>query len=99
MAYRGSYRSTNWSDWHESKLRQQARELGGVDEEVRDAFLALPKNKLLDFFFYYERRYGSGARAYAEKAVFKWRTGNTRMSAQTTERLLQILPPFLGPTV
>ncbi len=99
MAYRGSYRSTNWSQWHESKLRQQQRELGGIDDEVREAFLSLPKNRLLDFFFYYERRYGNGARAYAEKAVLKWRTGNTRMSAQTTERLLQILPPFLGAPV
>jgi hypothetical protein len=99
MAYRGSYRSNNWSQWHESKLRQQQRELGGIDDEVREAFLALPKDSLLDFFFHYERRYGSGARAYAEKAVFKWRTGNIRMSAQTTERLLQILPPFLGAPV
>lgn len=66
---------------------------------MRDAFFGLSKNQLLNFFFHYERQFGSGARSYAEKAVMKWRTGSTRMSAQTTERLLQTLPPFLGTSV
>lgn len=99
MAYRRSYGSQDWSSWHASQLSGQAAALGGIDEDVRNAFLALNPSKLHDFFFYYERRYGEGARAYAEKAFEKWRTGSTRMSAQTTERLLQILPPFLGTQV
>lgn len=99
MAYRNSYGSRNWSSWHASKLSEQARTFGGVDEDVRKAFLALPQRQLEYFFFHYERKYGSGARAYAEKAFAKWKTGNTRISAQTTERLLHILPPFLGTQV
>ena len=73
--------------------------MGGIDEDVRAAFLGLSKYKLQDFFFHYEKRYGSGARVYAEKAFLKWQVGATRMSAQTTERLLQVLPPFLGTIV
>jgi len=99
MAYRGSYGSRDWSSWHSSQLGRQAATLGGIDDDVRKAFLALKPNELLNFFFHYEKRYGLGARTYAEKAFAKWKTGSTQMSAQTTERLLQVLPPFLGTQV
>ena len=96
MTYKRSYSSRNWNSWHASQLQRQARELGGIDDDVRNAFLGLTKSQLHDFFFHYERRYGASARSYAKQAFLRWQSGTTRMSAQTTERLLQILPPFLG---
>jgi hypothetical protein len=97
MAYRGSYR--DWSQWHTSKLQQQANLFGGVDEDIRAAFLGLSKSQLQNFLFHYEKKHGLSARSYAEQAFPAWKTGSTRMSAQTTERLLQLLPPFLGASV
>jgi hypothetical protein len=99
MAYRRTYGSRDWSSWHTSQLSKQAGTLGGIDEDVREAFLALKSSQLLNFFFHYEKRYGLGARSYAEQAFMKWKVGSTRMSAQTTDRLLQVLPPFLGTQV
>lgn len=100
MAYeRSSGYQRNWSQWHTSQLQQQSQLFGGVDDDIRSAFLGLNKNQLLNFLFHYEKKHGLTARLYAEQAFPAWRSGATRMSAQTTERLLQLLPPFLGSDV
>ena len=43
----------------------------------------------------YQRAHGVKARAYAEEAIPKWESGETRMSGMVASRLFRLLPPFM----
>ena len=72
---------------------------GGVDDDVRSAFLSLSGRELDRFLHIYGFHYGDSAESYAREAFLHWKSGKRQLSAQTLERLLQHLPPYLGPSM
>jgi hypothetical protein len=94
--FRGQYGHTNWSQWHQNKRSALSQRFGGIDDDVIEAFLSLDAERLYKFFDAYERKHGLKARKYARDTYHKWKEGKTQISAQTAERLLEILPPFLS---
>lgn len=70
--------------------------VGGFDRDVLDKFYTLTPDQLARLINIYEVEYGSGAAAYARKTFPEWRSGETRPSAQTINRLLDSLPQVLN---
>jgi len=68
----------------------------GIDDDVREFFFALDAFTLKLVFNVYEREFGGGARRYAEATFAKWRSGNVQMGGEISERLIGIVPEFLG---
>jgi len=98
VAYRPRYRrssSRSWGGYHTSQRAIVSAKYGGIDADVRAEFFNLRPSTLEEFFSGYRQKFGAPAAAYARKTYDSWRLGRTEPSAQTTERLLEILPPFL----
>ncbi len=68
----------------------------GVDEDIKRAFFNLDVKEKQKIFLHYKREYGQEARDYAEKTYKKWKSGEVRMSGMVADRLLAILPYYLG---
>jgi hypothetical protein len=69
--------------------------MGGLDEDVKSYFFALPASELKRILDAYEAAHGASAREYAEQAIPKWRTGRVTMSGMVAERLFGLLPRFM----
>lgn len=78
---------------HIEDARRLSHELGGTDEDVKRYFFSLPSSELASILTEYGRRYGSQAQEYASNTMYKWRTGQTKMSGIVAERLFNLLPP------
>jgi len=76
--------------------RQLTQKLGPVVPEIRDAFLNLNASSLEELFNQYRKQYGAKAAAYAAETLPKWRSGETKMSGQTAERIINLVPPYLS---
>jgi hypothetical protein len=86
MAWR-YYRHSTYS------LRDRLRwELGGSLNDVKKYFFGLTPQELQPILRSYGRKYGEGARCYAEKTIEKWKSNNVQMAGQTAERLFALLP-------
>lgn len=79
-----------------SKRRSLAARFGGIETDVERLFLNLPPAKLRIILRRYEERFGKGPCKYARQTYQKWKSGAVRMSGQTAERLLDLLPPLLS---
>lgn len=98
-SYRGYRRAWTGADWarhHKQQREQVSARFGGIDKDIEAAFLSLPTRKRNDLFCAYGKRYGPKPEAYARATYAKWRAGQVKMSGQTAERLLQLLPPRLS---
>lgn len=71
---------------------------GGALDAIRSAFLALDEDAFDALIEDYGQIHGAPAAAYARKAFPKWKSGETRLSGQTMERLVTLVPPFLEPS-
>lgn len=101
MAYRGRrhygpYYDTNWNEFHERRRAKVSAKYGGIDEDVQAAFFCLDSSTLVEFFKAYKSQYGPSAAAYARKTYSTWKSRDIEPSAETSERLLETLPPFLS---
>ncbi|OGW41542.1 MAG: hypothetical protein A2Y97_04885 [Nitrospirae bacterium RBG_13_39_12] len=94
--YRKYHRQTNWAAYHTNKRNQLTSLFAGIDQDIESIFLNLDKNALESIFRQYGRDYGDDAEKYARKTFPKWKNGTTKLSGQTAERLLNLLPPFLS---
>lgn len=101
MAYRnyGFRRRVPSYYWHNepSKATILERKFGGAAEEITRAFYAMEAFKMDALLGKYGQLYGDKAEAYARKTMPKWRSGEVKLSGQTMERLIQLVPPYLTP--
>lgn len=71
------------------------RRLGPIIGDIKKIFLNLHKESFEDLLIPYEKLYGTKARDYAAMAFPKWKSGQTKMSGQTAERILNLVPKYL----
>ena len=81
---------------HVRQYNELAARLGPIVNDVRQAFfnLSIADRKLL--LSEYRHKYGDKASKYAEDAFPYWKSGQRKMSGQTAERLLNLVPKYLS---
>ena len=95
--YYGRYRRyTDWGAYWASKRSQLSTALAGIDKDIEFIFLNLDNRALEAILAQYGRAFGDNAEKYARRTYPLWKKGATRLSGQTAERLLNLLPPFLS---
>lgn len=99
----GYYRRRSYRTWRTrgsytpSKYTVLARIFGSTIEDIRQAFLALEDDALDDLLKDYGVIHGAPAERYARNTFPNWKTGYTKLSGQTMERLVELVPPYLEP--
>ena len=95
--YYGRYRRyTDWGAHWASKRSQLSTAFAGIDKDIEFIFLNLDNRALEAILAQYGRAFGDNAEKYARRTYPLWKKGATRLSGQTAERLLNLLPPFLS---
>lgn len=103
MGYYGrrSYRSWRSRGWGgasaPSKFSVLQNLLGGAVGNIRSVFLNLDNDALEEILSDYGAIYGDSAERYAKNTFPKWKSGTTKLSGQTMERLVELVPPYLSP--
>jgi hypothetical protein len=93
-----SWRSRGWSKSGPSKYSALVYLFGRAVGEIRQAFLDLDDESGIDELFSdYGAMYGESAEKYARKTFSSWVSGKTKLSGQTMERLVELVPPYLAP--
>ena len=93
--YRRGYRRS-WGYRTLSKKKQLTIAFAGIDWDIEKIFLELDQPSLELLFERYGREYGARAEKYARKTYPNWQSGATQLSGNTSERLLNLVPPFLS---
>ena len=70
---------------------------GGAVADMRKVFLALDKDALDSLMSDYGSIHGDAAERYARKTYSSWKSGSTKLSGQTLERLIELIQPYLEP--
>lgn len=98
MGYRrfGRAPSFYWSN-PESKATKLKKQFGGAIEEISRAFYAMDSRNMSALLQRYGQLYGDNAEDYARRTMDKWRSGEVKLSGQTLERLIKLVPPYLSP--
>lgn len=100
------YRRRSYKSWRSrgygsgsspTKYSVLNRLLGQAVGKIRSAFLDLDEDALESLLIDYGAIHGKAAENYAKKAYPKWRSGATKLSGQTMERLVELVPPYLDP--
>ena len=94
MGYRG-WRYYNW-DRKPSKYSKLIQLFGKVVNDIRAEFFKFPNDALNELFLDYGSSYGDRAEAYARKTYPKWKSNKVKLSGQTMERLIELVPPYLS---
>lgn len=68
---------------------------GDAVEEIRRQFFKLDREALDELLLDYGEMHGRAAESYARATMPKWKTGSTKLSGQTMERLMELVPPYL----
>ena len=89
-----SRRSDNSSE--PSKYLALSNLFGHAVVEIRDAFLNLESDALDELFLDYGAIHGDSAERYARKTFSRWKGGSIKLSGQTMERLIELVPPYLS---
>ncbi len=69
--------------------------LGPAVTDVKKSFFNLSPSNLDQLLLIYKDEYGFKPYEYALQTIPKWKNGRTKMSGQTMERLLNLVPKFL----
>jgi hypothetical protein len=94
---RRSYRGWSGRSVGPSKYHELTRLFGGAVGAIQSAFLALDEEALDALLSDYGEIHGASPEAYARKAFPKWKSGAIKLSGQTMERLVTLVPPYLEP--
>lgn len=89
-------RRTYWGAYQTSQRSQLTYLFAGIDKDIESIFLNLDRVSRESIFEEYGAEYGNSAERYARNTYPKWKSGETKLSGQTAERLLNLLPPFLS---
>jgi hypothetical protein len=71
---------------------------GSAVSQIREAFENLDEDALDELFSDYGAIHGDAAEKYARKTSPRWASGAIKLSGQTMERLVELVPPYLEPT-
>ena len=100
MAYRRYRRRYSGIPAHVIKSQQDydrlQRLFGDAIADVKKAFFNLDPKTLDRLFTVYGQAHGSSAENYARETFSSWRSGQRGLAGQTMERLIELVPPFLG---
>jgi hypothetical protein len=106
MGYYGGYRGRSYRSWRSrgygankswnSKYAELTRLFGSVVDGIKTAFLALEEDGLDELLQDYGAIHGAAAEKYARKTFSSWKSGKTKLSGQTMERLVELVPPYLA---
>lgn len=88
--YGGYYRN------HQSERSRLSSQFAGIDREIESIFLKLESHSLNGLLLKYGKKHGKSAESYARKTYPKWKRGEVKLSGQTAQRLLELVPPFLS---
>ena len=94
--YSGYRRGRYWGSHQSSKRDRLTSLFGGIDHDIEKAFFALPSQELDALFQEYGKKHGKSAESYARKTYPGWKKRTVKLSGQTAERLLELLPPRLS---
>lgn len=89
-------RRRNWSSYPVSKRHQLTNLFGGIDKDIERIFFDLHSVVLDALFIEYGKHYGKSSEAYARRTYPGWKSGAVKLSGQTAERLLELLPPRIS---
>jgi hypothetical protein len=78
-----------------SKYSLLFNKFGPALEEIRKAFFALNDASLNELLKKYGATHGAAAEKHARTTFPYWKVGVTKLSGQTLERLIELVPPFL----
>ncbi len=95
--YRRRYKGWRSKGYTPSKYTLLSRLFGDAVDGIKQDFLSLDDEPLNDLLEDYKDIYGSSARQYARRTFSKWKSGETKLSGQTMERLIELVPPYLSP--
>lgn len=101
MAYYRGYRSWRSRGWGgsngPSKYSVLSSMFGEAVDEIKSSFLSLDSKALEELLEDYGQMHGKGPGKYARDTYPKWKSGQTQLSGQTMERLIELVPPYLSP--
>lgn len=95
--YRRRYRRWSGRSSQPTQYSVLSGLLGEGVWDIRAAFLALDEDALDQLLDDYGQIHGASAGQYARKAYPKWKSGSTKLSGQTMQRLVELVPPYLEP--
>lgn len=97
MGYRyyNRYPRYYWNN-PESKTTKLHNQFGGAVEEITRAFYAMDVRTMDALLQRYGQIYGTKAEDYARKTMPKWRSREVKLSGQTLERLIKLVPFHLS---
>lgn len=97
--YRRKYRSWRGRGYSSKPTRYDALTslFGGAVADMRKAFLTLEEDALDSLMSDYGSIHGDAAERYARKTYPNWKSGSTKLSGQTLERLVELIQPYLEP--
>ena len=84
-----------WGSYHVSQRQQLSSLFAGIDKDIQKLFFSLDQKSVSTLLRKYGALYGDPAEKYARKTYAKWKSGETKLSGQTAQRLLNLIPPFL----
>lgn len=94
---RRSYRQWSGRSYQPTKYSVLSGLLGDAVWDIRKAFLDLEEDALESLMADYGAIHGASAAQYANKTFPKWKDSTIKLSGQTMERLVELVPPYLGP--
>lgn len=97
--YHRRWSGRDWAAYHVSQRQQLTNMFAGIDKDIETIFFNLNKTSLDALFLKYGKSYGDNAEKYARKTYAKWREGSTKLSGQTAQRLLNLIPPYLSKNI
>lgn len=97
--YRRRYKSWRGRGYNSKPTKYDALSalLGGAVADIGKAFLTLEEDALDSLMSDYGSIHGDAAERYARKTYPNWRSGSTKLSGQTLERLVELIQPYLEP--
>lgn len=81
---------------HVRAFEEYSRKLGPIVTDVQSAFFDLKEDQLKDLLIRYGADHGVKAQNYAQETYPLWKHGVRKMSGQTMERLLNLVPKYLS---
>lgn len=93
--YRRHWSGRDWGAYHVSQRQQLTNMFAGIDKDIQKIFFALNAQSIDTLFTKYGQLHGKNAEKYARKTFPNWKSGQTELSGQTAERLLNLIPPYL----
>jgi hypothetical protein len=91
------YRYYGYHDNLPSKYSCLVGLFGDAVDDIKKSFLAFHGNALDALLRRYSALYGDQAGKYARKTFPMWQCSVTKLSGQTMERLIVLVPPYLSP--